>query len=495
MSAARSQTSRTEAAQIPDATPASLERAGARHAWAMGAIFALGALLRLTLTWANPPYNAWDDHFEPMLLLLTQGTIPPKFACFQCYHPPVFYVTSAALAWIVTAFGGGGETGLKLLQLLNYAFGVGALVVTLAIVERIPVPRPARLAAALVIAVLPRHIYVSAAHGNDGLAVLLVAVVIWLLLTFGDGRRSALRYAALGAAASLAIFTKYNALIVLPGIAVALASLPALRDPGWRRPAIGRALLALGVPALLLAAAMAGNIRDYGTPLPGNHEFARRNPGVPDFVAMQPRDRTGVDFLAFSPSAFVSSPLLRPGQLNEFWTLMQAGMWFDTDARFVQLIATTEWANRYYAWLRGDAPFVEGDPGPHARFAVQLGAPLGLVGLVILAIGAAGAAALVRTLRRDPGSDVSVRAVLRAMVVLAAFNVAGVAYWAAQVPVYSAIKSAFLLPSLPVMGALLALGFAAASRRRPTWFAAVFAAGLLAALVTTHILHLAASPQ
>lgn len=465
------------------------EEAEVRHRWVLGAIFALGALLRAALTWRNPPFNGWDNHFEPVLLMLTGGSIPPKFACFQCYHPPVFYLASAAVAWVVSAAGIAGETGLKALQYLNCAFGVAALLVVMALIQKLPLSRGTRTLAALVVAVFPRHIYLSAVHGNDGLAVLLVSLVAWMLVTLGDGRRSVLRYAALGAAASFAIFTKYNALIVLPGIAFGLAALPAFRDPAWRRSAAARAMLALGAPALLLALSMASNVRAYGSPLPGGDEYVKANPAVENFLARQPRDRPDVDFIRFSPWRFVAHPLLRPGQLSEFSTLMNASLWFDNDAKILQLLAPEEWRRGYYLWLRGDLPFAEGDPGSSLRLALWIGTALEALGLGALMLGFVGLAALLRAFRRGRGPPAA-----GALLVMASFNLLGIAYWASRVPVYSAMKGAFVLPSMAAMALLVAYGYSAIERQRVARWAALGGVGALAVLVVVHISQLVISP-
>ena len=57
--------------------------------------FILGSLLRILLCWSNPPGNFFDNHFDPILLIMKTGTIPGKNDCWQCYHPPVFYWISA----------------------------------------------------------------------------------------------------------------------------------------------------------------------------------------------------------------------------------------------------------------------------------------------------------------------------------------------------------------------------------------------------------------
>src|SRR5437773_7917520 len=68
-------------------------------------LFCGGALLRLLLCWFNPPQNAFDNHYEPIFLIMETGAIPAKDACFQCYHPPVFYWISAMIGKMTLAGG------------------------------------------------------------------------------------------------------------------------------------------------------------------------------------------------------------------------------------------------------------------------------------------------------------------------------------------------------------------------------------------------------
>src|ERR1044071_6733461 len=79
------------------ATPPSLDGQFAKSAHTPFFIlfFVLGSFLRILLCWSNPPGNFFDNHFEPILLIMTTGTIPGKNDCWQCYHPPVFYWISA----------------------------------------------------------------------------------------------------------------------------------------------------------------------------------------------------------------------------------------------------------------------------------------------------------------------------------------------------------------------------------------------------------------
>jgi len=76
------------------------------------------------LWWANPPSNSFDDHFEPIVMIMQTGATPAKDACRQCYHPPVFYWISAIVGSVAAGMGCGGESLLKLLQFLSCLYGV-----------------------------------------------------------------------------------------------------------------------------------------------------------------------------------------------------------------------------------------------------------------------------------------------------------------------------------------------------------------------------------
>jgi len=91
--------------------------------------FALGALLRLLLCWANRPYNAFDDHFEPILMTMKAGVIPARDACFQCFQPPVFYWISARIGEAALQAGLPLPSVIKLLQFV----GCGAGILTVAV--------------------------------------------------------------------------------------------------------------------------------------------------------------------------------------------------------------------------------------------------------------------------------------------------------------------------------------------------------------------------
>src|SRR5438477_12380037 len=87
-------------------------------------LFCAGALLRLLLCWFNPPQNAFDDHYEPIFLIMQTGATPPKHACFQCYHPPVFYWISAIIGHIASSRRISVPHMMKLLQFGCCFYGI-----------------------------------------------------------------------------------------------------------------------------------------------------------------------------------------------------------------------------------------------------------------------------------------------------------------------------------------------------------------------------------
>jgi len=450
---------------------------------AYGSLFALAVALRLMLCWANPPENAFDDHFEPIRMIMKTGAIPAKDACFECYHPPVFYWTSAMIGKAARALGLSDAGTMKLLQLLVCIAGILTVAVCYPIVQRFPLPDRAKLLAFGTVCLLPRHIYMSAMHGNDTLAYLLAALAVYLALVMFERNAPPAIVVAVGAVVTVAIFTKYTSVALLPAMAVAL-----LR--AWRGAAIAphRRLLiaALGtvvLPSLLLAGSMAGNLQRYGTVFPWNVS-------IYDPSLHRPRDPGGIDFFSFKPWEKVDDLVLVPGELHSFWTLVYSGMWFDTEPYFVSYLDANEpWWERYYAWYRGEGPYPGRNPSI-SRLTRITGAGFILLGLVpaalvLLGLGLALSGAWRRLLPDTPAMSVA----LSLLVSLLAFNVAGLIALTLRLPVYNAMKPSYLLTATPSFMISLALG-AAWCGRSETWRRILGVAfGILFALAIVHIVH------
>jgi hypothetical protein len=151
--------------------------------------FLFAIVLRVLLCWSNPVSNSFDNHFEPIFLIMKFGTIPAKNACWQCYHPPVFY-------WIF--------------------YGILTVGIIYLILSKLPLSDFSRLIAFGTVCFLPRHIYMSAMNSNDTISYLFVALSIYLLLIAIERKLSLLILLLASIVISITLFTKYSSYVVLP---------------------------------------------------------------------------------------------------------------------------------------------------------------------------------------------------------------------------------------------------------------------------------------
>jgi 4-amino-4-deoxy-L-arabinose transferase-like glycosyltransferase len=329
----------------------------------------------------------------------------------------------------------------------------------LLIVRKLPLSDFARVLAFGTLCFLPRHIYMGALHSNDTLAHLFVAVCIYLLLRIIEGKAGLRTLTLLSLAVSAAIFTKYTTFGIIPVIALTFAL---LKLRGESAVQIGqKALLVLLLPSLLLASYMLRNNQRYGAALPINTSLY-------DPSTDQPSDPGGADFASFAPWRFVDKPILWPGQVSSFWTILHSGFWFDTEPQFVCQLKSEnkDWWRKYFDWQTGKAtrppPYDKGD-----RFVRSTGSLMIAVGLVPLFLGILGfGRLLVKVKDAIRSRDWSEALPLQALALLFALNMAVVIHLAVRIPVYSAMKASYLLASLPALAVLLALGIMTLEKRR-----------------------------
>jgi hypothetical protein len=445
---------------------------------ALKAFLLLAIVLRLALFWVTPPQLALDNHYEPILLFLNTGEIPDKFACFQCYQPPVFYAVSALFGKIFLGLGAGTPALFKFLQFINCLFDVLTVWVAYLIMRRLPLSGFARTIAFGTLALLPRHIYMAAMHGNDTLAYLLVALSLYLLLFIVERRDRPIHLVLLSVAISAALFTKYTTFALLPAVALTLLMLLAPPFGLKLKQVAAKGALVLLLPLVLFTGYMAHNQQQYGTPLPYNDR-------IYDPATKQPRDPGGADFTSFKPWLFVESPYLKPGQVSSFWTLVYSSMWFDTEPKFLMFMDSDRyWWIGYYQWLQGGAPYPE-QPRQGSSMFMSVGSALESLGLVPLFLGVSGIAVLLgRLLARREWLDFSR---YQMFLVLMLCNAAGIILLAMKMPVFTAMKGSYLLNSLPAFGVLIALGVSYWERYRP---AKLVMSCLFSALFLVVLLHL-----
>lgn len=421
----------------------------------LAGLAATGVAFRLLLCWYNPPVNTFDNHFTPIKLILATWRIPNATECVECYHPPVFYLVSAVIARVALALGLAPDPLLKLLQFVNCGYAIATVGVVFLILRKLRMSARARLLVFGTLCLLPRHIYLSALHGNDCMGILFVCVCAFLCLDIIDRGPSLVRAVALSAAVTVAIFIKHSGWVVVPMVAICWLSLD------WcagRRPA-ARTLLPLGgimaIPLLLLAVSLRHNVQTVGQALPYNDQAS----------VNQPRAERGVTYFDFKPWKFVATPIVVPDQSWSFWTLLYCGMWFDTEPKF--LFATDvnwPWWMDYAAWVRGEQPFPQAAPPLSAPTRLLAASLITLGGVPLLCILFGLLQAGINAISAQTAGDRREAAKFAMLMVLLAANVAGVAVIARRLPVFTSLKASFLLNSLPLLSLCLGNGLTAMER-------------------------------
>ena len=449
-------------------------------------LFTVGTALRLLLWWVNPPENAFDDHFTPIVMIMDSGHIPAKDACFECYHPPVFYWTSAVIGKAAFGWGLAFPSVIKLLQFLCCLYGILTVVVCYLILKKFPLSEFARLVAFGTVCFLPRHIYMCAMHSNDTITYLMATVSIYLAIVAFERRLAPKNLAALSIALTVTLFTKYTAFAIIPAVFAGFVF--AYRWLGVSRKAILISTVATFVfPLCGLGVYMGNNVRHYHSPLPWN--VTSYDPRVD-----RPRDKEAISFTSFKPWEEVDTLMLAPGHLHSFWSLIYSGMWFDTDPRFLDYLdASHTWWIRYYSWYKGSGPFPGKNPSL-SPLTVLTGRGLLVLGLFPLALALAGFGLCVTgkwdmLFKATPAQSVS----LMMFPVLLVFNAAGIIALTLRLPVYNSMKPSYLLNSTVSFMLFLALGILLCEKSKILKRTIYMTSGTLFTLAVAHILHIVAA--
>jgi len=87
-------------------------------------IVLIGTVLRLIVWNVNPPNNAFDDHLEVIAHFARDTARPSIDACFQCYHPPLYYLFSAFVLWLTHSVTESFWVAWQMVQLESVIFSV-----------------------------------------------------------------------------------------------------------------------------------------------------------------------------------------------------------------------------------------------------------------------------------------------------------------------------------------------------------------------------------
>jgi len=449
--------------------------------------FVFGTVLRIVLCWSNPPGNAFDNHFQPIFMIMESGTIPAKDACWQCYHPPVFYWGSAMIGNIAVAMGATVPHLLKLLQFISCFYGIMTLAVIHAILGKLPLSDFSRLLAFGTICFLPRHIYMSAMNSNDTISYLFVSLSIYLLFIAMERKLSPFILGVLSIVISITLFTKYTSYVVLPIILITFGLLFYKRLIVPRNKVVVSLVLTLLMPVTWLSVYWISNIKNYGSPLPWN--VKQLDPSL-----TQPRDEGGLNFISFTPWDSISTPIIVPGKMHSLWTLVYSGMWFDNEPKFLYFLdSNQDWWKNYYAWLRGEKGFPGDNPSMSSLTKIT-GSGLTALGLLPLLLIIYGFYSDLRgrwKIRADAKGTDGVWMTLFPTLLLS--NAAGILALALRLPVYSAMKASYFLNSLPAFAVFLSLGLMPCENNKTLKWTLMIVLAVLFALVSVHILHIVLS--
>lgn len=457
-------------------------------------IFTFGVILRVSLCWVNPPTNAFDDHFEPVFIIMDTGTIPVKNACHQCYHPPAFYWISASTGIIALNMGVNPVHIVKILQFIPCIYGVLTLGVIYLILAKLPLSDFSRLIAFCTVCFLPRHIYMSAMFSNDTISYLFVSLTIYLLLISIERKMPFIVVILTSIVTSITLFTKYTSYVVLPVTVIVFILINHRQIVTDKRNLFTSFILLVIFPITILSIHFIFNTKHYGHPLPDNFSFPISSPDNSvklNISDIQPHDKKRVDFTTFKPWESISSLIIVPGQMHSFWTLIYTGMWFDNIPKFIYYQDTNlEWWSHYYSWLRGETYFPGINPSI-SNLTKFLGGGLILLGLCPLLLMMNGFYIYLRDYlivwTKANGTDIVKMSIFP---VLLFANSAGIIALTLRLPVYSAMKATYFLNSLPVFAVFLGLGLMPFEKNSVLKWAISFVYCVLCILVCLHILHI-----
>ena len=421
----------------------------------------------------------------PIFLIIKSGIIPAKNACFQCYHPPVFYWISAMIGKLALQAKLSWPQMVKLLQFVCCFYGILNVGICYLILKKFPLSNFSRLLAFGTVCFLPRDIYMSAMNSNDTISYLFMALSIYLVIIAWERGLALWSLGALSVVLAITLFTKYTAFMIIPTALTpfALAFLKRLVIP--RKKVLLSAISILVLPMSLLTAYMLSNVKHYQSPLPWN--IAIFDP------SRKPRDAGGISFFTFKPWEDIKTPLLAPGKLHSFWTLVYSGMWFDTEPHFLRYLDSNgDWWQHYYGWYGREESFPAEKP-PLSDLTMLEASGLITLGLFPLFLMLAGfcycakysivGGGLVQTTPIE-------RIGLGMFPILVLFNVAGIIALTLRLPVYNSMKPSYFLGAMPAFMIFLGLGIMLCERHATIKRVILATFGALFALAIMHIFHI-----
>ncbi|MGI5817490.1 MAG: glycosyltransferase family 39 protein [Armatimonadota bacterium] len=255
-------------------------REGKRGLLVGAEIAALVIFLAASVTYAiiTPPLSAPDEDGHTIYArAVSHGVLPNPFAqtgerigpdgrvifdCAQAHHPPLFYTVVAGVHMLT-----GRDPGLltPIGRGLGVLSGLAALLLMRAAMHRAFDDRPLAVAAGLALAAgSATFAFIMGSFNNETLAVLLVALSVYLAVRAMQSDRPMRWFLALGVTLGAGLLTKLTAAVII--VPLAVAAIGAARRAGasgWR--VAGGALLAVGIAAVIAGPWFVRNLRVVGS--------------------------------------------------------------------------------------------------------------------------------------------------------------------------------------------------------------------------------------
>jgi hypothetical protein len=301
------------------------------------AIICLGGILRLTVFWVSPVNNSYDDHLEVIQIYSENFSRPAPFQCWECYQPPLYYYTGAAVYNITESLGIDKLICWKMVQFINPFLSIMLLIIVYQILLLFKMPKLSIVVTLSFIVILPRDIFTSAMIGNDYMLVFFAISSFYLFLktlfALKNRNKVCFWFILLILAATLGSITKQHGLLIhlFPfSIFLLLCN------------KIYRKKLLWAIPILFLGALM--SISDIVWKFNQTGELLVSNQHYFDYAKNQfPGSLDKVEFFSFRIFELYQEPFISERTSASFFTELFARTFYDYEWRFIS--PKIPWAN------------------------------------------------------------------------------------------------------------------------------------------------------
>jgi hypothetical protein len=284
-----------------------------------GAALLLASLAWVWLFFAKsmriPPLIGFDasNHLAYVDFVRATHALPLATDGWSMYHPPLFYLLSAALYGL----------GDRALKVVPFVAGLSLVFLSHSLATRLYRDEPrVPLLAVLFAAAFPMLLYSASYLTNEPLHAALAGLALLATVDALLAERSSLRDAAvIGLWLGLAALTKFTVLAIAPVVLLFLAVKLLAVEGLAPRGVAGRCAALLGVFLLVAGWFYARNLWHFGTPVVGNWAL----PGADQVWWQQPGFHTWHYYLSFGES--LRHPYL--SGFASFWDGVYSTLWGD----------------------------------------------------------------------------------------------------------------------------------------------------------------------